>query len=126
MAKIKTKSEGHIGTRGELEFYEQGGEVFAAPIANPLDLDGYRQGGRWEGSRAHFDRYRAHYLIDGDQCCHRCEENLTDPVWLELNSATGEWVEAGSADWSDGPDSQGAFPFGAACARRVLKNQTTD
>lgn len=66
----------------------------------------------------------ADFAPEGDQYCHRCEENLIEPVWLELNSATGEWVKAGSADWSDGPDSQGAFPFGTACARRVLKTQT--
>lgn len=64
-------------------------------------------------------------------CEHRCERcgewlNRKRMVWLELNCTTGEWIKAGSAPWSDGPASQGCFPFGAACARRVLKNQSTD
>ena len=51
--------------------------------------------------------------------CTRCDELLNEAriVWLELNSRTGIY--------SSGPveppeDSQGGFPFGAACARRVL------
>lgn len=57
--------------------------------------------------------------------CEDCGEDL-DPetlVWLELNSRTDEWVEPGTAAWSDTDDSQGCFPFGQACARRVLKTQ---
>lgn len=60
--------------------------------------------------------------------CYRCNELLNKErlVWLELNCKTGEWAKSGEAPWTDGPDSQGSFEFGAACARRVLKTQTTD
>lgn len=69
------KSEGHIawirsghkdGTH--YEAYEQGGEVYLANVANAFDLNGFRHG-RWEGSRAHFDRYREQYLIVDHPSC---------------------------------------------------------
>lgn len=52
-------SAGHIAftVDGEVEFYEQGGAVFRAPVANAFDVEGRRHG-RWEGSRAWFDRAR--------------------------------------------------------------------
>lgn len=62
--------------------------------------------------------------MKGPHACERCGELLKRaPVWLELNNITGEWVRAGSAPWSDGPDSQGGFTFGATCAKRTLKTQ---
>ena len=66
MSADRKLSRGHIGTRRiyGLEFYEQEGNVYAAPIVNPLDLEGYRQGGRWECTREHFDRYRAIFNLD--------------------------------------------------------------
>lgn len=52
-------SKGHIAwlDDGAREAYEQGGEVYLAPSDRPLDIHGYRQGGRWEASRAHWERY---------------------------------------------------------------------
>lgn len=52
------KSKGHIAwIKGGRESYEQGGQVYIAPRSNPLDIYGHRMGGRWESSRAHWDRY---------------------------------------------------------------------
>lgn len=53
------RSEGHIAylDDGQREAFEQDGEVFLAPTHAPIGLDGYRQGGRWECSRPHWDRY---------------------------------------------------------------------
>jgi len=53
------RSNGHIcfAFGGAVEFYEQAGEVFRAPIRNAFDVEG-RRAGRWECSREHFDRYR--------------------------------------------------------------------
>lgn len=52
-------SAGHIAwlDDGTREAYEQGGEVYIAPSDRPLDIHGYRQGGRWESSTAHWKRY---------------------------------------------------------------------
>ena len=59
-----------------------------------------------------------------NQHCERCGEELKPEriVWLELNSATGEWAKPGTTTWTDGPDSQGAFPFGADCAKRAQQS----
>jgi hypothetical protein len=58
--------------------------------------------------------------IPGPHFCERCGEKLdaSKSVWLDLNLNTGlyrveTWPEA---------ESQGAFAFGAACAKSVLKN----
>lgn len=52
--------------------------------------------------------------------CERCGQNLDAVafVWLELDKYTGRYHEPGqvAADAS-----QGLFPFGAACASRVLQ-----
>ena len=42
------KSKGHIDFIGDREWYVQEGNVYAAPTYCPLDLEGYRQGGRWQ------------------------------------------------------------------------------
>jgi len=52
--------------------------------------------------------------------CTRCSEKL-DPervVWLELNVNTTLYSEEGMVPEGE---SQGAFPFGAACAKTVLR-----
>lgn len=54
------------------------------------------------------------------ECCDR-ELNTHTMTWLERHSRTGEWAEPGSTTWSDGPESQGHFPFGKACAKRALE-----
>lgn len=53
--------------------------------------------------------------------CQRCQKWLRPgtEVWLELDWQTGLWYAAGEV--SD-EQSQGCFPFGAACARAALKN----
>lgn len=55
--------------------------------------------------------------------CTRCEAALRPRavVWLELNAHTGEWARPGTAAWSGGPESQGAFPLGRDCADRLLE-----
>lgn len=55
-------SVGHIAfsADGAVEYYEQAGQVFRAPVANAFDVDGRRHG-RWEGTRAWFERYRARF-----------------------------------------------------------------
>jgi hypothetical protein len=61
---------------------------------------------------------------DGDYICSECEREIKKgrEVWLELNGRTGELATEGQGhEWSDGPDSQGWFPFGADCAKRLLK-----
>lgn len=52
-------SVGHLAfsADGEVEFYEQDGAVYRAPVRNAFDVEGRRHG-RWEGSRAWFERAR--------------------------------------------------------------------
>lgn len=52
--------------------------------------------------------------------CERCGDRLDNEksVWLELNSHTGRYAEAGTVPEAE---SQGCFAFGSACARAVLK-----
>jgi hypothetical protein len=56
------------------------------------------------------------------ECCGR-ELDLNTMTWLELNAQTLEYARPGTAPWSDGPASQGSFPYGQACARRILRDQ---
>ena len=60
-----------------------------------------------------------------DLICERCGATLTPQTvaWLELNSRTGEYAVPGTTEWSDGPDSQGCFPFGKDCAEKVVRRQ---
>lgn len=55
-------------------------------------------------------------------CCEKCARDINEKtsVWLEM-SLKGEWVIPGSAEWSNGPESQGCFPFGKDCANKVLE-----
>ena len=55
---MKPKSKGHICFAGRFEFFEHGGEVFRADVSNVMQTDG-RRFGRWECSRAHFERFEA-------------------------------------------------------------------
>ena len=59
------KSRGHIlfSAHGR-EFFDRGGEVYAAPMHLPIaDVVNGTRHGRWEGSRAHFDLYRTKYKL---------------------------------------------------------------
>lgn len=51
--------------------------------------------------------------------CDRCTQPLSeaDAVWLDLNSRTNQY----SRDGWPAEVSQGWFAFGAACARKALK-----
>lgn len=51
-------SKGHIGKLGDVEVFERDGQIYFAPLASPIQTDGYRHG-RWECSRIHFDRNRS-------------------------------------------------------------------
>jgi len=58
-----------------------------------------------------------------DHVCERCWQKL-DPdtmVWLELRWDTNLYYDPEKTDVPE-DKSQGAFTFGAACARAVLKN----
>lgn len=50
--------------------------------------------------------------------CERCGEELTEDrtIWLDLDFVTGLYSEERAQN------SQGCFPFGATCAKRVLDN----
>ena len=52
--------------------------------------------------------------------CERCKVQLLPgrEVWLELSIVTGLYYKSGNV--SPVSNSQGVFPFGAACARRAL------
>jgi hypothetical protein len=61
------RSKGHIGFYGghshvvAYELFEHEGQVYRAPAANPVALNGLRCGARWQCSRSHFDRHRKEY-----------------------------------------------------------------
>jgi len=54
-----------------------------------------------------------------NQSCTKCEKKLDYEkiVWLELNSHTGVYTLPGMVPEEE---SQGVFPFGAACAQKQL------
>jgi hypothetical protein len=54
------KSKGHIKFiwNNTYEYYDRDGEVYLAPIHNPIMPDGYRSG-RWECSRSHYEIFKA-------------------------------------------------------------------
>jgi hypothetical protein len=41
-------SKGTLGIVGDFEYFECDGQVYRANKANPIGVDGYRMGGRWE------------------------------------------------------------------------------
>jgi hypothetical protein len=61
----------------------------------------------------------AFYAEQGCTCCGQ-KLNPKRVVWLELNFATGRYSKPGECPEAE---SQGAFPFGAACARNTLRQQ---
>jgi hypothetical protein len=52
--------------------------------------------------------------------CTECNEILTSKniVWLELSNSDGNYYK----EIPDGHVSQGGFPFGSTCSKKVLKN----
>lgn len=58
-----------------------------------------------------------------DHRCENCGERLHKDriVWLELNSRTHRYCDPDVTPVPE-TDSQGGFPFGIACAKRVLAN----
>lgn len=71
--KIRYRSHGHLFNSEHCEYYAQNGEIYAAPLGNPLDLDGYRQGGRWECSDTEFRREQLRKLLNIDDSAERRE-----------------------------------------------------
>ena len=55
--------------------------------------------------------------------CESCGEKLNPKraVWLELSFKTNLWTDPEVAPWPE-EDSQGGFPFGKDCAKRILAN----
>lgn len=53
--------------------------------------------------------------------CEKCgrELNPQDAVWLELNCSTGKWRDNTFPEFPP-EQSQGWFPFGKACADKVI------
>ena len=84
-----TDSKGHIGNNGQSEFFVKNDEVFRAPKDSPLDIYGYRMGGRWESSVSHFSRCLALFTSQGlkidnperlDQTVKAIELQITLPL----------------------------------------------
>jgi hypothetical protein len=55
------KSNGHILFSGEWEYFTVNGQVYRANVNNPIDIQGYRQGARWECSLPQWEQYRKIY-----------------------------------------------------------------
>lgn len=53
------------------------------------------------------------------ECCGR-KLNPRTMTWLEMHWRR-QWAEPGKAEWSNTEDSQGCFPVGATCAKRLLQ-----
>lgn len=56
--------------------------------------------------------------------CEHCDRKLNPAkiAWLELNNVTNRYHPEGVVPEDD---SQGMFPFGTTCARKVLQNGGT-
>lgn len=50
-----------LKTRDGFDWYVRNGELWRALSTNPLDVDGYRMGGRWECSVEHAKRFPTLY-----------------------------------------------------------------
>lgn len=61
--------------------------------------------------------------MDDTEFCTRCGRAILPEkqVYLELRTSDNRWLSPGVMA-ADDPDNQGGFPFGAACAKRTLKN----
>jgi hypothetical protein len=55
--------------------------------------------------------------------CEHCGRKLDESkiVWLELSFRTGQWFQPGACPENE---SQGGFPFGRACAKTVMAEQS--
>lgn len=57
-------SNGHKAFLGTFEYFLiETGELYRAPLANPLGVDGYRQGGRFESTASMAERALAHARV---------------------------------------------------------------
>jgi len=55
---MKKNSNGHLyWLTNNQEMFEVNGQIFIAPVDNPFDLRGYRQGARWECTMKHLNQY---------------------------------------------------------------------
>lgn len=52
-------SKGTLGIFGEFEYFHYDGEVFRASIHNPIGVNGYRQGARFECRLNHWNERNA-------------------------------------------------------------------
>ncbi len=61
---------------------------------------------------------------DDTQFCECCERELHSDriVWLELSFVTSQYASLDN-DTIPADESQGCFPFGKACAAKVLRQQ---
>lgn len=62
------RSKGSIGISGLFEFImAENGDLYKAPTYNPIALDGYRQGARFEATAAnnHSDQFARYLRIQG-------------------------------------------------------------
>jgi hypothetical protein len=50
VSKVESKklSKGHVDVIGKLEYFFFNDQLYRAPFSNPLDLNGYRLGARWQ------------------------------------------------------------------------------
>jgi hypothetical protein len=65
-------------------------------------------------------------MITQPHRCERCGEVLKDKrvVWLELSNTDGKYYEINELTERSIPEghvSQGAFPFGATCAKKQIQ-----
>jgi len=59
----ETFSKNHLGIIAGLEYFTfDNGDLYRASTDNPIDVNGYRQGGRWEApaymAKSHFEMIR--------------------------------------------------------------------
>jgi hypothetical protein len=50
------RSIGHLAFIGPFEYFIRHGEIYRAPAANPLDINGIRQGARFECPASQWER----------------------------------------------------------------------
>lgn len=58
-----------------------------------------------------------------DDHCYKCERKLNPDtaVWFELSFLTSKWYRVGECPPGE---SQGCFPFGPDCAKRIKVEET--
>ena len=57
------QSKGHLCFAGNFEFWQNGEEVYRAPIDNPIMTDG-RRCGRFESYKWHFEHFKS-VILEG-------------------------------------------------------------